>query len=85
MFDQRHEDTMVTVLFVVVPKGNHSTIRMPSVNLKDGHLLANRELPEISWAKDFYHAAAWIAIYFQGNHDSSLGTSWTKRPTGSSL
>jgi hypothetical protein len=58
MFDHRCEDTMVTVLFVVVPKGNLSTMKMPSVYLEDGHLLANREVPEFLWSKDFYHASA---------------------------
>jgi hypothetical protein len=50
MFDQRHEDTTVTIPFVVVPKGNHSTLKMPSVYLEDGYLPANRGVPEISWA-----------------------------------
>jgi hypothetical protein len=45
-----------------------------------------RGVPEISWAKDFSHAStAWIVIYFQRNHDSFLGTSQTKKPTGCSL
>jgi hypothetical protein len=58
MFDQRHEDATVTILFVVVPRGNHSTLKMPSVYLENGYLPANREVPEILWAKDFCHASA---------------------------
>ena len=58
MFDHRCEDTMVTVLFVFVPKWNLSIIKMQSLYLKDGHLLANREVPEFLWAEDFYHASA---------------------------
>jgi len=58
MFDQRREDSMVTVLYVVVPKGNHTSIKMPSVYLEDGYLLANKEVPGISWAEDLYCASA---------------------------
>jgi len=85
VFDQRREDTVVTILHVVVPKGNHTNIKTPSVYLEGGYLLANREVPEISWGEDLHRASAWIAIYFKRNHDSSLGTSQTERPTVSSL
>jgi hypothetical protein len=58
MFDQRREDAMVTILFVVVLRENHSTLKMLFVYLENGYLLANREMPEISWAEDFCHASA---------------------------